>query len=163
MATPLTAAAAKQSLTEHVTAKGIEVFLKYGPRLGWAELPRLLADRAFVRYPCAIAFAAAPLQAGEFAFPAPNGATPEDGFTLYVHPAFAGELAQVPPLVLYQLVAVNYGAFASADDAECFGAAALGLTRDEYYAQLCAAADRLSPPADDAAAAAAGGGGPHGD
>jgi hypothetical protein len=46
-------------------------------------------------------------------------------------------------LVLYQLVAVNYGEFASADEAETFGAAALGLTRDEYYAVLCAMADEI--------------------
>lgn len=140
-----TAADARQSLTEHVTAKGAEVLLKYGPRLGWNELLRLLEDRALVRYPCRIVFDASPLQGGEFAYPEQDGATPEEGFTLYVHPALAADRDQVPALVLYQLVVVNYGAFASADEAECFGAAALGLTRDEYYAQLCAVADRLSP------------------
>jgi len=60
-----------------------------------------------------------------------------------VHPLFMLQLERVPRLVLYQLVAVNYGAFASSDDAETFGAAALGLTRDEYYAELCAMADEL--------------------
>ena len=40
---------------------------------------------------------------------------------------------------------MNYGEFASSDDAETFGAAALGLTRDEYYALICDAADQLSP------------------
>jgi len=45
--------------------------------------------------------------------------------------------------VLYQLVALNYGVFASSDDAETFGAAALGLTRDEYYALICDCADQL--------------------
>jgi hypothetical protein len=49
----------------------------------------------------------------------------------------------VPWLVLYQLVALNYGEFASADDAETFGAAALGLTRDAYYEELCKMADEL--------------------
>ena len=33
--------------------------------------------------------------------------------------------------------------FASSDDAETFGAAALGLTRDEYYALICECADQL--------------------
>jgi hypothetical protein len=148
MATTLTADGAKQSLSEHVTAKGVEVLLKYGPRLGWAGLQRLLGDRTLVRYPCRVVFDAAPLQEGEFAFPAQSGAVPEDGFTLYVHPALAADLDQVPALVLYQLVVVNYGTFASAEDAECFGAAALGLTRDEYYAHLCAVADRLSSAVD---------------
>jgi hypothetical protein len=150
MSAPLTAADARQSLTDHVAAKGVEVFLKYGPHLGWSGLARLLADRAYVRYPCRIVFDAAPLAAGEFAFPEPVGATPEEGFTMVVHPAFARDLDELPALVLYQLVVVNYGAFASCDEAECFGAAALGLTRGEYYARLCALADRVAAPAEDA-------------
>jgi hypothetical protein len=62
---------------------------------------------------------------------------------MFVHPVFMLELARVPALVLYHLVAVNYGVFASSDDAETFGAAALGLTRDEYYALLCECSDRV--------------------
>jgi hypothetical protein len=39
---------------------------------------------------------------------------------------------------------VNYGPFASPDDAETFGAAALGLDKDEYYARLCELADQIA-------------------
>jgi hypothetical protein len=99
-----------------------------------------------VRYPCAIVFDAAPLQAGEFAHPIAKGDCPEDGFRMYVHPFFMTQLERVPLLVLYQLVLVNYGAFAAPEDAETFGAAALGLPRDEYYTLLCALADELEPP-----------------
>lgn len=158
MATTLTAEGAQQSLTAHVEAKGIEVFLKYGPQLGWGELQRLLLDRAYVRYPCTIEFDAAPLLAGEFAYPKPKGELPEEGFTIFVHPIFMIELAKVPALVLYHLVAVNYGEFASADDAETFGAAALGLTRDEYYAMLCACAEQMGARAHEYADGAEGGG-----
>ncbi len=148
MATQLTAADAKQSLTDHVTAKGAEIFCKYGPRIGWPELPRLLEDRAYVRYPCEVVFDAALLQEGEFAHPEQKGERPEDGFTMFVHPLFEAQLERVPALVLYQLVALNYGEFASSDDAENFGAAALGLTRDEYYALLCECADQLGTGSD---------------
>ena len=96
-----------------------------------------------MRYPCEIVFDAAPLQAGEFAHPVAKGDRPEDGFTMYVHPFFMMQLDQVPLLVLYQLVLVNYGAFASPEDAETFGAAALGLAKDEYYHALCRLADEL--------------------
>jgi hypothetical protein len=143
MATQLTAEGAQQSLTAHVEAKGIEVFVKYGPGIGWGELQRLLQDRAYVRYPCTIEFEASSLNPGEFAYPMPRGDAPEDGFTMFVHPVFMLELARVPALVLYHLVAVNYGVFASSDDAETFGAAALGLTRDEYYARLCESSDQV--------------------
>ena len=95
------------------------------------------------RYPCEIVFDAAPLQAGEFAHPVAKSGQPEDGFSMYVHPLFMTQLEQVPLLVLYQLVLVNYGAFAGPDDAETFGAAALGLSKDEYYETLCGLADQM--------------------
>jgi hypothetical protein len=137
MSARLTTEAARQSLREHVAAKGSEIRLKYGPRLGWAELQRLLEDRAYVRYPCELVFDADPLLPGEFAYPKAKGARPEDGFVMCIHPVFRTQLERVLWLVLYQLVAVNYGVFASATDAECFGAAALGLGQEEYYDGLC--------------------------
>jgi hypothetical protein len=62
---------------------------------------------------------------------------------MHVHPYFATQPDRVPYLVLYQLVAVNYGEFASAEDAEAFGASALGLSQDEYYRTLCQMADEI--------------------
>lgn len=143
MATPLTAEDAKQSLTAHVAGKGAEICAKYGPGLGWAGLQLLLNDRAYVRYPCEIVFDASALNPGEFAHAVAKGETPEAGFTMHVHPVYMLDLARVPYLVLYQLVTVNYGEFASADDAETFGANALGISRDDYYATICELADRL--------------------
>jgi hypothetical protein len=88
-------------------------------------------------------FDAAPLNEDEVAHAAAKGERPEEGFTIYVHPYFAIQLSRVPYLVLYQLVLVNYGEFASADDAEIFGSHALGLSTDEYYETLCALADEI--------------------
>lgn len=143
MSTQLTADDARQSLTTHVRAKGAEVFAKYGPQIGWTELQALLNDRTCVRYPCTIEFDATRLQPGEFAYPEARGETPEAGFTLYVHPVYLTQLAMVPYLVLYQLVVVNYGEFASGEDAEAFAAAALGLDGELYYETLCQLADQL--------------------
>jgi len=53
------------------------------------------------------------------------------------------QLERVPHLLLYQLVLVNYAAFASPEDAETFGASALGISQDEYYATLCDMADEI--------------------
>jgi len=143
MGNKLTADDVKQSLNAHVAAKGIEIREKYGPDIGWKELLRILQDRTCVRYPCEIVFDATPLEVGEFAHPVAQGQRPEDGFTMYVHPFFMTRLSQVPALVLYQLVLVNYGEFASADDAEIFAATALGLSQDGYYHALCEMADQL--------------------
>jgi hypothetical protein len=146
MAIQLTAEDARQSLNGHVAAKGREIRAKYGPHIGWKELLRILADRACVRYPCEIVFDAGALEPGEFAHPAAKGERPEEGFTMYVHPFFMTQLEHVSGLVLYQLVLVNYGEFASADDAETFGAAALGISRNEYYQILCGLADQVGDP-----------------
>ena len=143
MPVTLTAEDAKQSLNGHVEAKGLELRAKYGPQIGWSELLRILMDRSFVRYPCELVFAAGELCDGEMAHPVPEGDTPEAGFKLFVHPFFMARLGSVPAIALYQLVRVNYGEFASADDAETFGAAALGISKDAYYDTLCDLADNL--------------------
>jgi hypothetical protein len=139
----LTAEDARQSLNAHVAAKALEIHEKYGPRIGWTELQRILQDRSCVRYPCEIVFDAAGLQPGEFAHPVAKGEQPEAGFTIFVHPLFMMRLDRVPYLVLYQLVLANYGDFACADDAETFGASVLGLSKDDYYRALCEIADEI--------------------
>jgi len=159
MATQLTAADAKLSLKAHVAAKGAEIFEKYGPHIGWAELQVILKDRACVRYPCELVFDSSRLNPGEFAFPEPKGEMPEEGFTLLVHPIYMTQLNVVPYLTLYQLVAVNYGVFASADDAETFASNALGVPIDEYYGTLCELADQLGTGNDSEPTLAAGHGG----
>lgn len=143
MAIQLTAEDARKSLNAHVAAKGEELRAKYGPRIGWSELLRILEDRSCVRYPCEIVFDAGPLKPGEFALPVMKGDRPADGFKMFVHPFFLTQLDSVPYLVLYQLVVVNYGGFASPDDAETFGANALGLPKDDYFNALCALADQV--------------------
>ena len=134
---------ARQSLNAHVAAKGAEIREKYGPDIGWEKLLQILGDRSCVRYPCEIIFNAGSLEPGEFAHPIPKGAHPEDGFTMLVHPLLEAEREQLAALVFYQLVAVNYGQFASPDDAITFGAAALGLAEDDYYRIVCELADQL--------------------
>ncbi|TSA34156.1 MAG: hypothetical protein D4R65_06700 [Verrucomicrobiaceae bacterium] len=143
MGRQLTAEDAKMSLTAHLVAKGGEIREKYGSEIGWSELLRILDDRSACRYPCEIVFDAQPLQEGEFAFPMARGELPEDGFTLFIHPFFQAHLDRVPCLVLFQLVVVNYGEFASELDAETFGAAALGISNAEYYQLLCTTADMM--------------------
>ena len=143
MATPLLLDDARQSLTAHVAANGAEIREKYGNLIDGTALSRLLADRAFVRYPCEIQFDASPLESGECAHPVAKGTTPEEGFTIFVHPVFLTQPDRVANWVLYQLVAVNYGGFASSDVAEIFGATALGIARDDYYRALCEMADAL--------------------
>jgi hypothetical protein len=144
MPTQLTAEDARQSLNEHVKSKALDLRAKFGPHLGWLELQRALQDRSCVRYPCEIVFDSAKLQPGELAYPMPKGEGPEAGFMLFVHPLLMVRVELVPHVVLYQLVLVNYGEAATAEDAETFGATALGLAKDAYYQTLCQLADEIA-------------------
>ncbi len=128
-------------MSAHAAARGADLLEKYGPHIGWSQLDRILHDRSVVRYPCEIVFDSTPLQPGELAYPKARGEKPEDGFVLHIHPLFLTQLDRVPPLALYQLVVVNYGEFASPEDAEIFGATALGISQEQYYAELCKMAE----------------------
>jgi hypothetical protein len=139
----LTAQDARQSLMDHAAARGREICTRYGPRIEWPQLLELLQDRRCVRYPCEIVFGASGLQPGELARPVAKGERPEDGFRLVLHPRFATRLDRAIGFVLYQLVAVNYGGVASAKEAEVFGASALGLSVEAFYASLCQTADEF--------------------
>ena len=143
MSKKLTPDDVRQSLTAHVAEKAMEIRDKYGPCIGWNELLRILEDRSACRYPCEVVFDAGPLHHGEFAFPVSKGERLEDGFTMCVHPHFATQPERVVRLVLYQLVQVNYGEFASPEDAETFGATVLGISKDEYYQILCEMVDEI--------------------
>ncbi len=144
MTTQLTKDDGKASLNAHAAEKGLAVWEKYGPDIGWNELRLILEDRAFVRYPCEIKFDAGSLLPGEVAYPVAKGERPEEGFTMHVHPFFMTDLKRVPLVVLYQLVLVNYGEFASPEDAEAFGSNALGLSADEYYQAIRGMADEIA-------------------
>lgn len=134
---------ARRDLALKMTAAGTQIRERYGPQIGWPELLRLLEDRACAPYPCEIQFDSGPLLPGEFAHPVPKGKAPEEGYIIYVHPAYASQLGRVPYLVLHQLAGINYGETTSADDAETFGSLALGLSKEEYYRALCELSGQL--------------------
>jgi hypothetical protein len=131
-----------QSLMAHAVALGDAARRRYGS-MNWKTLLRLIEDRSVVRFPAYIAFAAEPLRKGEFAAAIPVGQHPRDGYQLVVHPYFEDRLADLPCLVAYHLVVVNYGEVATSEEAECFAAHLLGMARDEYYERICALADEL--------------------
>jgi len=130
-------------LRTELAARAAEIRTKYGPELGWQELQRLLQDRRVTPFPCEIRFDAAPLLPGEFGHAVPIGNCNEQGFIIYLHPLFETQLARVPYLVLHQLVLIQYGDAATAEDAETFGSLALGLSKEDYFRALCDLAGQI--------------------
>jgi hypothetical protein len=144
MARQFKAEDACRSFSADLAAKAAEIRQKYGPDIGWDKLQALLADRQFTPFPCEIRFDAEPLLPGEFGHPVAKGPKREEGFIIYLHPQYATQLARVPYLVLHQLVLINYGDSATADDAETFGSLALGLSKEAYYRALCELSRQIS-------------------
>ncbi len=137
MARQLKTEAVRRSLSADLAVKAAEIRKKYGPEIGWDALQRLLEDRDCAPFPCEIRFDSGPLLPGEFGHPMAKGPSREQGFVIYLHPLYASQLARVAYLVLHQLVLINYGNSATADDAETFGSLVLGLSKDDYYRALC--------------------------
>ena len=143
MARQLKSEEARQELEQRICSQAALIHQRYGPHLDWNQLLLLLEDRACVRCACEIRFDAEPLLPGEFAHVVPRGLTEDDGFTIFLHPFYALQLDQAVYLVLHQLVSVNYGAGAGPDDAESFGALALGVAKADYYRTLCELSGQL--------------------
>lgn len=144
MCKQLTEQDARQTLHAHAECKGAEIYEKFGQEITWHQLKEILNDRASTRYPCEITFDSSQLFSGELAHASPRGKHPEEGFLIHVHPVLMTRLDLVPYVVLYQLVVVNYGEFASSEDAEIFAARALGMGKQEYYEALCSIVDEFA-------------------
>jgi len=133
---------AREALLGHAIDIGLEARQRYG-EIDYPTLLSLLEDKKVVRFPVRIEFDASELQPGEFAWAAPLGDHPKDGYCLYVHPRFEHRERDLPLLIAYHLVCVNYGDVATREAAEAFGAALFGLAPDDYYRRVCALADEL--------------------
>ena len=135
---------AQQSLREHISTIASSAFQQYGPSLDYPTIQKVLLDRKVVRYPVTIVFDSGNLRDGEFAFAKQRGENSADGFTLFIHPLFENEEENIPLLIAYHLVCINYGDIVGSREAELFGATLLGMDIDLYYQKLCALADRLA-------------------
>ena len=143
MGQQLTEQDGKAALRDHVEQKAIEARLSHGLHIDAQEIIRILDDRSVTRYPVGIRFDSEPLEAGEFAWPMPLGDHPSAGFCLFVHPWFENQPDAWPLLISYHIPSINYGDIASHDDAECFGAALIGIDTEEYYKALCELVDSI--------------------
>jgi len=147
----------KSAVGDHAEERARAIRAKYGPEIDYETLLTILEDRECVRYPVTIEFDSGRLEPGMFACAelVPEEISEEeaewrdgyeescDEYVIVVHEAFKERRDVLPALILYHLVVVNYGDFATAADAEVFGSTVLGLDREEYYSLLCDLTDQL--------------------
>ncbi len=131
------------ALHDHIVTKARAARASFADPTSSDWMGRFLSDRTIVRYPLGVRYDAQPLRCGEFACLESLGETPSDGFVLFVHPMLEGRMAQLPLVVAYFVPSVNYGAVASREEAELFGATLFAMPQDAYYAGLRAIADEV--------------------
>lgn len=140
----LTVEDGKKALLHHAVEKALALEAKYGHFIDYEMILKILQDKDFVRYPTRLEFNSQPIDKGFFAVvDAVSDEDPSQGYVIYIHEHFKNRLGDVPAIVLYQLVAINYGVIATNEEAEIFGATALGLKQDEYYQLMCSLADQV--------------------
>jgi hypothetical protein len=140
---PITPEGARQAMIAHAAAIGAAIHHRLGGAPDYSRLVQLLEDPEAVRFPVQVVFDAGPLRGEELAYPLPTDGDASNGFTMYVHPALAGQTADTVAAVVYGLVVVNYGEAADGEVGEAFGAAVLGVDREAYSRTMCRIADRV--------------------
>lgn len=133
----------RQALRNHIIEKAGAARVKYGFYIDYETICRMLDDPDVVRYPVGIRFDASLLEPGEFAYAQQLGESPSAGYCLFIHPYFENQQENLPLLIAYHIVDINYGEIATSAEAELFGATLLGLDVDAYYQALCELADSM--------------------
>jgi len=142
--TPLSLEAGKKALLHHVVEKALAIRDKYGNFMDYPILLRILDDRDCVRYPVRLEFNSEAIDPGFFAVAkAVSADNPAEGYVIFLHEHFQKRLDDIPALVFYHLVVINYGDIVTHDEAEVFGATALGIKQEEYYQFLCRLTDAI--------------------
>lgn len=131
------------TISQHAMHKAEEIRARYGPIIDYPVILQLLEDRRSVRYPVKIQFVSDGIEPGLFGKTEPVSEDPADGYVISLHRYYEDQPKVLPALILYQLVLVNYGDLATANDAELFGSGVLGMDRDTYYEQIAALTDAL--------------------
>jgi hypothetical protein len=135
----------RRALGIHLLEKGHRLRQKYGKFIDYETLFKILEDREFVRFPTRLVFDSSKIGKGMLAVAEMVSQNSSDGYILFTREYFKTREADLPAVVFYHLVTVNYGDFATYNEAEEFGSAALGLDKEYYYQYLCRLADQISP------------------
>lgn len=133
----------KRALSDHIVDKACEIQNKYGLEINYDVLTQLIKDPDFVKFPAVIKFDNTKVDPGLFAVTEEDPDSKERAYIIYIHDFFKDRPEDLPMLVLYHIVTINYGDFAIAEDAELFAASVLAMDKEAYYEKLCAIVDQI--------------------
>jgi len=120
----------------HANEKAREILHRFGPVIDYPTVLKILEDRKSTRYPVTLHFTTDAIEPGMYGMTRAVSENPDDGYIVSLHSALESRHDVLPALILYQLVMVNYGDLATANDAEIFGATILQMDREDYYRHI---------------------------
>lgn len=131
----------QQSLREHLVAQAIVAHQKHGPLLR-DKLEALLSDPDCLRHPVRLVFEFGEMAMHQFGQPDIDWRnTSLDGRVLYLRPVLRDHPDLLPLAVAYMIPLINYGGIIGDEHCLAYGATLLGMTEDEFYAELCSMSD----------------------
>jgi hypothetical protein len=129
------------SLRAHLLAQAVVAHQKHGP-LTFDKLEALLHDPDCLRHPVRLVFEFGEMAMHQFAQPDLDWRNPDqDGRVLYVRPLLREHPDLVVPAVAYMIPLINYGDIITDEHCLLYGAALLGMMKEEYYPTICRLAD----------------------
>lgn len=129
------------SLHDHAVETAKQSFSMLGGPLKRENLDTFLKDRECVRIPTELRFDEEGLSSHQFAEPEFVMLDGQRKCVLHVHPRYEELLETHVPIVAYMAAVINYGASASSDLCEQYGAILTGMTVDDFYDTICHVAD----------------------
>lgn len=133
----------RKALSDHAYEKALFIREKYGSVIDKLILEQILQDKDCVRFPARIEYNSQMIESGLFGTAKPVSDNPADGYNIYIHEYFSDKVGDLSALVLYHVVSINYGEFATRAEAELFGATVLGIETEYYYNLLCRLVDQI--------------------
>ena len=131
----------EKSLREHILAQAVVAHHKYAP-FTFEKLDPFLQDPECVRYPTRLVFEFGDMAMHQFGQPDVDYRNPDrSGRVLYLRPILLNRPDLVVLAVAYMVPVINYGDIIADEHCLSYGASLLGLMEEEFYAQICGAAD----------------------
>ena len=129
------------ALNHHAAEAAQRARAALGGKLDAANLDAFLSDRTFLRVPTELRFDGLGLAPHQFATPAFISENGERQCILHIRPHYENLPDTHAYIVAYMAAAINYGAAASAELCETYGATLLGVGVEDFYAAVCRIAD----------------------
>lgn len=129
------------ALSHHAAEAAVRARAALGANLDAENLGTFLSERILLRLPTELRFDGLGLDPHQFAHPVFVTENGERRCILHICSQYKDLPDTHAYIVAYMAAAINYGAAASAELCETYGATLMGISVEDFYAAICRIAD----------------------